>query len=97
MSLGAQSGLQGPVRLLAKSLEQSAMLAWAKRGELRAVPAAPAVTAHSTEHTLHDGLDDREISHAIPVSKVLPVRPAAHGRRNGKHLVGQLDRQDGTG
>lgn len=31
------------------------MLAWARRGELRAVPTAPAVTAHSTEHSLHDG------------------------------------------
>jgi len=55
MPLSAQSGRQGSVRLLAKSLEQSAMLAWARRGELRAVPAAPAVTAHSTEHSLHDG------------------------------------------
>jgi endonuclease/exonuclease/phosphatase family metal-dependent hydrolase len=32
------------------------MLAWARRGEMRAVPATAASTSHSTEHSLHDGV-----------------------------------------
>ncbi len=50
-----QTSPKEAVRLFAKSLEQSAMLAWARRGEIRSVPAAPAITAHSTEQSLHDG------------------------------------------
>lgn len=32
------------------------MLAWARKGEMRAVPATPASTMHSCEQTLHDGV-----------------------------------------
>ena len=32
------------------------MLAWARRGEARVVPATPASTSYSCEQTLHDGV-----------------------------------------
>lgn len=32
------------------------MLAWARRGEMRAIPAMPTSTSHSCEQTLHDGI-----------------------------------------
>jgi endonuclease/exonuclease/phosphatase family metal-dependent hydrolase len=32
------------------------MLAWAKRGEMRAIPATATPTSHSSEQTLHDGV-----------------------------------------
>ena len=46
----------GAVRLLARSLEQSAMLAWARRGEMRAIPAAATSTSHSSVLSMHDGI-----------------------------------------
>ncbi len=50
-----QNRTTDPVRLLARSLEQSAMLAWARRGEMRAISAVPASTRHSSLQSLHDG------------------------------------------
>lgn len=44
------------VRLFARSLEQTAMLAWARRGEMRAMPVIPNATLHSSAQTLHDGV-----------------------------------------
>jgi endonuclease/exonuclease/phosphatase family metal-dependent hydrolase len=53
---GAQISRADAVRLFAKSLEQTAMLAWARRGELRGVPATFTSTDHAGERSLHDGV-----------------------------------------
>jgi len=56
MQDSTQIRASGAVRLLARSLEQSAMLAWARRGEMRAIPATLTATNHSSAQSVHDGV-----------------------------------------
>jgi endonuclease/exonuclease/phosphatase family metal-dependent hydrolase len=83
----AQNRASDAVRLLARSLEQSAMLAWARRGELRAVSAMPAATRHASEDALHDGVRPlRFLSFNIQVG-IATARFRHYLTRGWKHVL----------
>lgn len=83
----AQNRASDAVRLLARSLEQSAMLAWARRGEPRSVVATAAATRHASEDALHDGVRPlRFLSFNIQVG-ISTARYRHYFTRGWKHVL----------
>src|SRR5690606_37033671 len=82
----------GPVRLFARSLEQSAM-AWARRGgEVRAIPATATPTRHTCIETLHDGVRPlRFLSFNIQVG-IGTARYRHYFTKGWKHVLPHPDR-----